>query len=428
MARLTIANSDCQCIEHSNTASCNAPQCYATNRTGSRLNERLRRIPSKELFKCCLRSTENFYIITRYLQEQPDIEELSGSPTGSLEKIPTDVIEILALYLPIRDRIQFGSTSRYYRTTTQKTLLAIVARSLHPYYFSLVHLRFLQSCTPTIVGGATIKKWLCYQPEDKRPPRLWGLSRRVHSQKKPQSLDLYCSKHIDMVIDFVTRATGYTAGNYIGDMEAIGGIRIAVTLTRTDAPNINIFSTLSPNPFDAILYLPTTADMWAMMLDRFWHAYPHMTFKKLAITTPTRLPLKGLSDRQRAWDAIQSNYDVGIQLDCDLHEYHTCSGKHSCPLAPRTNRDSGCLVLKLPNLPVSALGTEAIWKDESTVGWTLGTTTFCQTWWNGEEDNVRSYRNTEVIISTRYFNASFQYYLLKRALSIGNSPATESTA
>ncbi|KAJ7106079.1 hypothetical protein C8R43DRAFT_1140692 [Mycena crocata] len=315
----------CRCKGPSNSFHCQAVRCRITDRMGARLKEKLDRVPSAELLKRSIRSEESYRVVSAYLQEKPGVEgEAQGipvSPSGAFGSIPVEVTEMVVLLLSMRDRIVFGATCRVHRAIVGRATLTATTACLQPYNLSLINLRFLQTCTATIIAGPTVKRLLCHR------------ERLPFAKGGPMTLDVYCSKrYTRQVPAFLARVTGYTVGNYSGSLGGGGGIRSATTLARVGAPSINVFVTSSPNPLDAVLHLPTTADMGVLALDRLWHPYPYITFNGVALTTPARLPVNSLFNRQKAWDVIQSNYDVGVDLDSQFRDYHTCSSAPSCPL------------------------------------------------------------------------------------------------
>ncbi|KAJ7157068.1 hypothetical protein C8R43DRAFT_949295 [Mycena crocata] len=253
----------------------------------------------------------------------------------------------------MRDRIRFSTACRAFQAVVKRTILNSVARYLRPYNFSLLHFRFLQSCTGTILSGSTVKR-LLFVDEEFAPPVF------------PITLDLYCSRtDADSVVKFVARATGYARGPSTVDVPRSGDIHRVISLFAGASPTINVFATWSSNPMDAIFHLPTSADMGALTLDRIWHAYPRLTFDGLALSTPQRLPLDDLAGEQRVWDVLHANTHLGFRLDSEVELPHTCATSFNCPLTWRTSNDNGCLSIRLGTLPVSAIDTEAIWRDDT---------------------------------------------------------------
>ncbi|KAJ7157060.1 hypothetical protein C8R43DRAFT_949289 [Mycena crocata] len=382
------ASDNCWCEDRSDAMQCQAVRCSITHRVGTRLKNRLDRMPTHQLFRRSVLSAEAYRIISHYIEDQITIEGFSQRASGAFQRLPAEIMELILLQSSTRDKIAFSATCRAHRAVVERAIFATIIICLRPYSLSLIHLRFIQSCTAAIVAGSVIKHLLFLHDVVKRP--AW-IQERPTAQG---SLDFYCrAQHSRHVSAFLAHATGYTVGNFTGILSNVAGVRRATTLTKDNSPDINVFTTMSDNPLDALLHSPTTADMGALLLDRIWHAYPHLTFSGSAITTPARLPVNNLVSRQRAWDTMQANYDLGIYIDSDFSEFHTCARSQSCPLTPRTNQDSGCLNISLKSLPLSALDTENIWKDRTTVGWMMGTTAFCRSWWNVSD--VRSYVDVE---------------------------------
>ncbi|KAJ7821156.1 hypothetical protein B0H13DRAFT_2377525 [Mycena leptocephala] len=271
----------------------------------------------------------------------------------------------------MRDRLSFGATCRVNRAVAKRALLTAAAESLRPYNLTLIDIRFLQSCTRAAISGGVLKRML-YIGEDYRWPQM--RTTNPPSTISP-TLDVYCAKHEGIQIAvFLTFAAGYIHGLYTGSTGFTDAIRIAYTLTKPGAPNINIFEARSENPLDLILRLPTTADMGAWLLDRIWHAYPKPTFEGLAMTTPTRLLVNTTENRQRAWHTIQTNLQDGYWIDSQWAHRHQCLSIASCPSSWRKTRDRGCLTMKFPSLPFTSPRTNSVFED---VSWTLGTITLC---------------------------------------------------
>ncbi|KAJ7135260.1 hypothetical protein C8R43DRAFT_956098 [Mycena crocata] len=218
-------------------------------------------------------------------------------------------------------------------------------------------------------------KLLLYSGDDRRWP-AW--QRHDSGPATPPSLDIYCARfEYHEVGDYLCLATGYSIEPYTGDIPAGSAIRTAMQLGRPNAPRINVFEAHSDNPLDAILHLPTTADMGAWRLDSLWHPYPAATFEGLTISCRMRMPVKFTQSRTKAWDIIQTNLQSGFWLDAQWSRDHNCTNDPSCPLSWRDTDDRGCLKLRLPTLPYTASGNDHIWNYAPRTIWNLGGETAC---------------------------------------------------
>ncbi|KAJ6510121.1 hypothetical protein C8R47DRAFT_1065331 [Mycena vitilis] len=351
----------------------------------------LTRLSYLELFRFSLTSLINHRRVTSHLQRLPSREidcTPLGERSGAFKEMPLEVIETLLILLPMRDRIMFGSTCRLHRAVANRALLSVAAACLRPYSLTLVDLRFLQSCTRATISGVVLKRMLRVGSDCRR----LGTGSRDALPVTAPALDVYCAKFEGMqVAEFISMATGYTRGPYIAFLDT-DAIRVAHTLTKAGAPNINVFESRTPNPLDAILRLPTTADMGAWLLDRIWHGYPRPTFEGSAMTTPTRLPVDTLNHRQRAWDVIQSSLQDGYWIDSQWSHPHACLTIADCPSTWRRTLDRGCLTMKFPTLPHTAIAHRAF----EDVSWSLGTITTCnRTWLSRRRPEPRSFRYHE---------------------------------
>ncbi|KAJ7171899.1 hypothetical protein C8R43DRAFT_944439 [Mycena crocata] len=192
----------------------------------------------------------------------------------------------------------------------------------------------------------------------RRPDMRWP---RLRDGREPSTvstpLDIYSARYESLQIAaFLTYATGYEIGGYTGAIPAREAVQHAICLRKKNAPDINVFESRSDNPLDAILHLPSTADMGSLKLDRLWHPYPAATFEGVALTSPYRLPVDFAAERRTAWEVLQSSMRAGFWVDSHWTRSHQCSRNASCPISWRSSNDSGCLKLLLPTLPYAAQG------------------------------------------------------------------------
>ncbi|KAJ7603548.1 hypothetical protein DFH06DRAFT_1151821 [Mycena polygramma] len=334
-----------------------------------------------ELFRYSLTTPKNNRRVSAFIQTLPSRSigcSKVGNRTGALKLIPVEILEAIVLHLPMHDRLAFGATSRTHRVVTSRALLTAGAQCLRPYNLTLTDLRFLQSCTKTCVSGIVLKRMFHFGGDCRWPP----LHAKAPTPVTPETLDFYCARYEGLqVTAFLSLAAGYERGPYIGNPVSDDAIRMAYTLTKPNAPSIHVFESRSINPLDAILHLPTTADICAWMLDRMWHAYPRATFEGSAMTTPHRLPMHTKSQRQAAWDVIQTNLQNGYWIDPQWSRSHKCLSDPSCPSSWRNSCDRGCLTLKFPTLPSTASISEFLCETFEDVSWNLETITTCNKVW-----------------------------------------------
>ncbi|KAJ7026830.1 hypothetical protein C8F04DRAFT_1190220 [Mycena alexandri] len=329
------------------------------------------------LFDYCLKSRDHFLRVTSYLRIQPNKE--IGSRTGAFRCVPIELIEMIVLLLGVTDNIRFGATCRVHKAVASRAFLALGANRIRPYNLSLIHLRFLQSCTNAMIAGTVLKR-LLHTGEDLRWP-----SWRLHDPApvSPLTLDFYCPRYKGgEVRRFLALATGYEYDREPLDTATdVFTLRETFTLTHQLRPSINIYEANSDNPLDAILHLPVTADICAWTLDRIWLGYPNPTFEGIAITSPNRLRTGTLEDEQKTWGVLHTNLQNGFWIDSRWSGQHTCLVSPNCPTSWRTNDDAGCLSIMFPNLPFTADCTEYIWNFGDT-SWTLGAIALCYNAWS----------------------------------------------
>ncbi|KAJ7154317.1 hypothetical protein C8R43DRAFT_949966 [Mycena crocata] len=356
---------------------------------------RLKRMALPELFEFSKNSAKNYKRVSSFLQDQPnvDIDVPLGYRSGAFRFMPVELIDMIVNLLSLRDRIMFAASCRIHRAIVMRSILTSAASCIKPYNLSLIDLRFLQCCTSATLAGPVIRR-LFYEGPDMRWPRLRD-GREPSTVSTP--LDIYSARYESLPIAaFLTYATGYEIGGYTGAIPAREAVQHAICLRKKNAPDINVFESRSDNPLDAILHLPSTADMGSLKLDRLWHPYPAATFEGVALTSPYRLPVDFAAERRTAWEVLQSSMRAGFWVDSHWTRSHQCSRNASCPISWRSSNDSGCLKLLLPTLPYAAQGTDYIWNYVPEASWTLGGASFCpKARPLGETPAPRSYKDMD---------------------------------
>ncbi|KAJ7135259.1 hypothetical protein C8R43DRAFT_956097 [Mycena crocata] len=294
-----------------------------------------------------------------------------------------EIISMILLAIPLRDKISFAATSRTHRTIVGRTVLTCAARRLKPYGLSLSDARLLQTGTRCFISGDLLKDLLFGQSDGNTAPH--PLPASPNPNQLADTLDIYCATEDGPIVsDFIQHATGASVSTFVSGaaltelsaISALTGIRRAYILTKTPGKNIRVFETTSDNPLDVIFHFPTTADMSAWLVDRIWHAYPQLSLNGLAITTPQRLPVNTIKARQRTWNIMQCAIEYNLTLQTSLTQWHKCGSAYSCPLSPRATNDSGCMSVAFGNLPWSSTTNEDPWNKHDEVGWTLGSQSF----------------------------------------------------
>ncbi|KAJ7157053.1 hypothetical protein C8R43DRAFT_1125605 [Mycena crocata] len=343
-----------------------------------------------DLFRASCSSTADYQRVSAYMLDQPYslVDTTRGERSGSFHRIPNEMLCEIVNLLTIRDKIRFGTTSKLHRSIVNRTLYTTASRCLRAFDTSIIDMQFLQSCTGTLVAGFVLKNLLGILPE----------YHKIEFQEKEagrNTLDLYCAAFKGpAVANFMHNATGYSHAVYEGGFDAVNAIRRVYSLNDRGMPRINIFETYSDQPIDAILCLPTTADIGAWMLDRIWHAYPEATLCGITMTTPNRLPVRTLPAQQRTWDTLYRSTREGFEIETEFPHPHKCAHNLNCPISWRRSTDEGCLSIRLPTLPFSAHRTEPIWRVPS-VSWTLGAASMCRNWHADANSNARSFRYHE---------------------------------
>lgn len=281
-----------------------------------------------------------------------------------------EILADIVLRLSIVDRQNFGATSRLHRTIVGGVLMRIAGESLRPFNVSLQDVRFLQSCKSTIISGPTVRRLFYLGPD---------LRKDAEDRRPAKSLDFYCATGEQyFVASFLKHATGYDYPHYNVEIAPGSGIRHASRLIKPNCPDINIFETHSTNPLDAILHLPTTADICAWTLDRIWHGYPAITVRGHTVTTPTRLPANDVRQRQRCWDVIQRSLQDGFHIHTEWERRHVCGHDSSCPSTHRTTDDKGCLTALFPSIPYRSTTTRTAWDLTQGISWSMGNGPSCR--------------------------------------------------
>ncbi|KAJ7178774.1 hypothetical protein C8R43DRAFT_942375 [Mycena crocata] len=296
-------------------------------------------------------------------------------------------------WLSIPDRIQFGATCRTYTAIAARALRTAAALRLKRYNLSISDLRLLQSAKRCFVSGYVLKDLLYGDAEGK--PRLPTKT----SPPGPQTLDIYCSRNEGSdVCDFLHASTRTARLTYTGIPPALDGIRRSFTMVKpweNWEPVIRVFETNSDNSFDIIPKFPTTLEMGAWFLDRIWHAYPNISFQRLSLITPERLPVHHSEARQRTWEILHCTLHHGFWMHTVLPNRHRCGSSVNCPASCRSSNDRGCLTLHFNKAAWSSPFDEDPWQDHREVGWMFGAASFCDDWHIGKGASSRSYMHHE---------------------------------
>ncbi|KAJ7495937.1 hypothetical protein B0H11DRAFT_1910223 [Mycena galericulata] len=369
-------------------------RCQPTHRLAREIS--LRRLAPKELFELCMVSDDHYRMVSSFIREQftPAVRasQQKSGPTirtrsGLLAALPVEILGHIILNLPMSDRIRFGATSRLHRTIAEGMLLKTAHLCLRRYNLSLDDVRLLQTCTSTIISGIEVKEMFCGNrltvPSYREAPR--------------RTLDIYCPTNDNCaVLAFIGRAAGYEVHDCIDTVPAPIAIRAGRRLTKRGYPDIHVFETNASNPFDAILHLPTTADICAWTLDRIWHGYPKATFEGVCMITAARLPVDTLEARQNTWDILHSNLTDGFWVSPSWPYSHVCGYSNHCPSTVRCTNDDGCLALMFPTDPYGADTTTPIWKTlTSRISWSLEGTLSCRMGSTEWGMRIRSYARHE---------------------------------
>ncbi|KAJ7178671.1 hypothetical protein C8R43DRAFT_1118042 [Mycena crocata] len=280
-------NNRCRCSEDKDTLGCFSTLCLRTGRVGCALDLRLAGLSPALLFKERVASEAGYRTMAAYLhfRQRRDEWDESGKPrTRSSQPLCVTVLALIVVRLSIPDRQRFGQTCRFHQAVVNRLLLLLAAHSLRSYGLSVLDVQFLQFCTKAMIAGSVLNRML-----------YWPRQTLREGGRSPASLslDFYCrSQEGSSVATFLAHVTGRTIGAYDGDIHGNEGIWDGYTLADNGAFNINVLEAWSESPMDAVLQLPTTADLNIWSLDRFWIPYPASTFSRRAMTTPARLPIR----------------------------------------------------------------------------------------------------------------------------------------
>ncbi|KAJ7431460.1 hypothetical protein B0H11DRAFT_1762080 [Mycena galericulata] len=176
----------------------------------------------------------------------------------------------------------------------------------------------------------------------------------------PGDIDIYtaCRRGYDAV-KFLLRmgkfsiAKTSTSYDYTAGIRKVWTLEATNTLDGTDAKKINVIESLSDNPFDPLTHFHLTCVVGAWLADGFWHGYPALTSRKVALTTMHQLPLKDdLKQQKHVWGVLQKYTDRGFTIAIGEYDNdHDCGTDANCPATLRSSDDAGCLYTPFPVWP-----------------------------------------------------------------------------
>ncbi|KAJ7927868.1 hypothetical protein B0H13DRAFT_1598281 [Mycena leptocephala] len=112
----------------------------------------------------------------------------------------------------------------------------------------------------------------------------------------------------------------------------------------------NVIESLSESALDSVLHFHLTCVFGAWTATGLWLGYRRLTMAGVAMTTPTRMPLRDdLTHHKRVWKILRKYTRRGFRVVLDEYlQAHTCGVDFNCPMTPRTTDDAGCSFVTFP--------------------------------------------------------------------------------
>jgi hypothetical protein len=192
------------------------------------------------------------------------------------------------------------------------------------------------TASSTVLGGAAIQ-WLIHSD----------------SRRKLRIIDLFTSQGDGLLVcDFIVSTTPYSTGTHPDTVTEMWTLRVLSFGNR----KIRVFESFT-TAMSALSRCNTTAFMGFVDGRSLRHAYPGLMDARIAITTPSQLPIEStLEDHQSIWRVLKRTRERGYKVETELPFTHSCGHHPDCPATLRTSCDSGWLNISLPAVHYGSSG------------------------------------------------------------------------
>ncbi|KAJ7264032.1 hypothetical protein B0H12DRAFT_1230790 [Mycena haematopus] len=256
-------------------------------------------------------------------------------PAG-MSNMPCELTMQIMSMLTLVDRCSLAQTCRTVAAVAGECLRAAAVAILAPFGLRFEEVRLMLAATGTVITGSAVAALMNLEA-------TFGQSCLTFVAPRGK---------LDPVMEFLKFAGGYelqphastTRSNMfnavsVWDFENAHGAKIQLVLSN------------SRDPFNTIATSPFTCEYGAWTETGLFHAYPHLTVNRRALTTPTRLPFFSdtIEETQRVWDLLHQYVDHDYQVDAlGYASMHSCGVHPSCPATFRTSDDRGCMHIRFP--------------------------------------------------------------------------------
>ncbi|KAJ7921241.1 hypothetical protein B0H13DRAFT_2318595 [Mycena leptocephala] len=320
---------------------------------------------ARQLFRVAISSYTMYAIVARYLdhlkdfgidEEPDDLMDVSddeasdpglpeqtscnGGPStagvaSDLDRLPAELGAQILRDLDLADRLRYAQVSRASALTIAAALQTAATEILVKFDLRFSEIRLMLTATGSLISGSTIAV-------------LTGSP----SAFCPTDLDVYTPRGGGWkVVQFFKKGGKYRVTKATSAYDFAAGIGKVFTLRhRASKKTINIIESISLNPLDAVLHFHLSCVFGAWTANHFWHGYPRLTIAGMAITTPSRLPLRDdIDNHKHVWKILRKYKRRSFTFSLDeFLPPHTCGIHPDCPMTPRTTGDSNCLKASFP--------------------------------------------------------------------------------
>ncbi|KAJ6494903.1 hypothetical protein C8R47DRAFT_1213563 [Mycena vitilis] len=263
----------------------------------------------------------------------------AGSCHMILDDLPPEISLKIIEDLPFSDRSRFSRSSQHSADLVGYTTEASATRHLERFHLCFREVRLMLTAMGTVVTGSILTA-------------LAAPLRAFH----PNNLDFVAPVgHGSAVVDFLGLGAHYRPGGQESHYCNHAFIARLWTLTCGDL-KINVIEGKTWNPLDVILSSQLSCIYGYLGANGVWHAYPDLTTEGIALTSPSKFPLRhgaahGSSIRTLAHKYMARGLTVALN---ELPRDHVCGVDKDCPATLRTSDDNGCAFVPFPRWSFSA--------------------------------------------------------------------------
>ncbi|KAJ7033481.1 hypothetical protein C8F04DRAFT_1260992 [Mycena alexandri] len=152
------------------------------------------------------------------------------------------------------------------------------------------------------------------------------------------------------VVDFLILAGAYKITKDSIEYKKMPGIARMWTL-RNGTSKVNVLESVSNNALDVITFFHLSCVYGAWTANGVWHGYIAETTAGIAMTTPSKFPLRSSVSRRRSmWTVLHKYMGRGFTIELNEHSVpHRCGMDLNCPATLRTSDDTGCSYTAFPD-------------------------------------------------------------------------------